>query len=356
MKDGKILVVGGYGGVGRIISTTLGDLFPGQVIAAGRNYARAKELSLETEERVIPMRIDVAAQESDEPLKGVSLVVMCIDQTDTGFVERCIRQGIDYVDITATYDFLHKVESLDAEAQSHNATTVLSVGLAPGLTNLLASHCKSVLDNIQRVDIYIMLGLGDSHGEAAIRWTLENLNVEFPVTESGSLKRVKAFEEGKRADFPDPPGRRTAYRFNFSDQRVIPRTLSIDSASTWLCFDSALATRAFALSAKMGLFGTLRYKWVEDVFVKALQILNFGSDEFLITAEARGDGHETYKCSISGREEGRMTALVAAKVAESLCTSSFPSGVFHIEQLFEPLPFIEGLKGHGLEFLNVKVA
>lgn len=35
---GKILVVGGYGNVGRIIGIELADRFPGQIIAAGRNY------------------------------------------------------------------------------------------------------------------------------------------------------------------------------------------------------------------------------------------------------------------------------------------------------------------------------
>ncbi|WP_156114235.1 hypothetical protein [Myxosarcina sp. GI1] len=43
-----------------------------------------------------------------------------------------------------------------------------------------------------------------------------------------------------------------------------------------------------------------------------------------------------------------ITGLVAAKVAEHLYTSSLPSGVFHIEQLFDPLEFIENLKGNGL--------
>ena len=43
--SGKILAVRGYDSVGRTISITLGNPFPGRVIAAGRNYARARELA-----------------------------------------------------------------------------------------------------------------------------------------------------------------------------------------------------------------------------------------------------------------------------------------------------------------------
>jgi hypothetical protein len=51
----------------------------------------------------------------------------------------------------------------------------------------------------------------------------------------------------------------------------------------------------------------------------------------------------SYTCSVSGREEGRITGLVAAEVAEHLYSSTNSPGVFHIEQLFEqPREFIEG--------------
>jgi len=32
------------------------------------------------------------------------------------------------------------------------------VGFSPGLTNLLASHCTSVLEDVRNVDIFLLLG------------------------------------------------------------------------------------------------------------------------------------------------------------------------------------------------------
>lgn len=352
-KD-KFLVIGGYGSVGRTISLTLGDLFPGQVVAAGRNYDKAEQLSVETQRKVLPMAFDVSQVfNGDDLLKQVAVVVMCLDQPDTRFVERCIQRGIHYIDISASYEFLSQVEMLHPNAKEHGATVVLSVGLAPGLTNLLASYCKSELNEVQRVDIYILLGLGEAHGEAAVRWTLENLNAEFLVNSDGGLKKVRSFAEGKAVQFPVPYGRRTAYRFNFADQRVVVTTLGIESASTWLCFDSPFVTRIIALMQKGGSSNLLSQKLAHDIDVRALRLLHPGSDDFCVVVEAvatverKTSGCE---CLITGRGQGRITGLITAHVAESVYQSSFPAGVFHIEQLFQPLDIILRLGSYGLSF------
>lgn len=353
MRNGKILIVGGYGAVGQVISTTLGNLFPGEVIVAGRNFQKAKELSSEMDQKVMPLELDITSiSKDDERLMNVSLVIMCIDQKNTHFVTQCIQRGIHYIDITANYEFLSKIESLNDEAKKYDSTVVLSVGLAPGITNLLAKHCKSMIQDMRYADIYIMLGIGEEHGEAAIRWTFEDLNDQFFIKEEEEKKQVRSFEDGKQTIFPGRLGKRTAYRSNFSDQHVIPKTLKIDSASTRMCFDSALMTWLYALLKKSGLSRLLKLKIVQNFLIKLLKLFRFGSDQFVVKVEAGSNRKQgaLYECSISGNGEGNIAGLVAAQVAEKLYTSSFAFGVFHIEQLFNPLEFIESLSGNGLRF------
>ena len=90
MTKNKILVVGGYGSVGRVIATTLGKQFPGRVVAAGRNYHKAKQLSSATQQQVLPLALDIYMVRESE-LRDVAVVVTCIDQGDTQFVEQCHR-------------------------------------------------------------------------------------------------------------------------------------------------------------------------------------------------------------------------------------------------------------------------
>jgi saccharopine dehydrogenase-like NADP-dependent oxidoreductase len=83
---------------------------------------------------------------------------------DADLARVCLDRGNHYVDISASYALLWEVEKLDALAKRRGATAVLSVGLAPGLTNLLAKHCAQVLDELQSLDIFVMLGLGEAYG------------------------------------------------------------------------------------------------------------------------------------------------------------------------------------------------
>jgi saccharopine dehydrogenase (NAD+, L-lysine forming) len=355
MEDGRILVVGGYGGVGRTITTLLSDEFPQQIVVAGRSYDKASRLSVELGHSVSPMELDISSGAfPDNLFDEVALVVMCVDQHETRFVEECIRRGIDYIDITASYDFLSKVERLDSEAKTHGSTVVLSVGLAPGLTNLLAGYAMSRVEAVQHIDLFILLGLGEKHGEAAVQWTVANLNTEFGIRDAEGPRRVRTFHEGKTTLFPEGLGTRRAYRYDFSDQHVIPRTLNIDSASTWLCFESALMTGLLAISERLRILTLLRFRTIRNVLVSMFRSFHFGSDIFVLKAEAYRQSdveHPAYECTIMGNGEGRATGIVASKVASLVYKSTLSPGVFHLEEVIKPGAFLQELEADDMQFI-----
>jgi saccharopine dehydrogenase-like NADP-dependent oxidoreductase len=352
--NGKILIVGGYGAVGRTIAIRLAEAYPGQVIVAGRRYEMANRLAQASEVKIQPLQVDIfKAHQTPEILHGVALVVMCLDQPDIRFVELCLNKGVNYVDVTATYDFLTQVEVLDEAAKVEGSTAVLSVGLAPGMTNLLARRSQTHFDELQSLDIYTLLGLGEAHGEAAVRWLVENLNTTFTVQEDGTTKQVKNFTNGQRTVFPGKLGQRTAYRFDFPEQHVLPRTMGVASVSTHLAFDSALVTNLIAFGRKIGLFSLLRYQWVQNALVKLFTSLHFGSEIFVIQVDAQGLVNaqpQALSLVVTGEREAHFTGLVVAQVADQLMKYNYPPGVFHVEQLFEPRSFITTLAEDGLQF------
>jgi saccharopine dehydrogenase-like NADP-dependent oxidoreductase len=351
MVHKRILVVGGYGNVGKIISTTLAKDNLVQVVAAGRDMHKAERLSQETNGKVTPFVFDLFDPEVDFEmvLDGVSQVVMCLDQPNVRFVEACFQRGIDYIDITANTAFFLLVEAMNTLAKENGSCAVLSVGLAPGLTNILAAHVATVLDEIKHLDIFVMLGMGDTHGEAAVQWMLENSNIEFSILEKGKEKRVRSFEDGKRTFFPGI-GERTAYRFNFPDQHSLPRTQGITSVSTRFCFDIEVMTKAFATFKRIGVLQILKNERIKEIFIRSFERLHFGSDQFALKVEASGrkNHDEILACSIiRGVGEARMTGLVATQMARCLYMEDYPSGVFHIDQLFELQPLIENMIENG---------
>lgn len=352
MLDGDILIIGGYGAVGRVIALALANKFPGQVIVAGRSYEKARALAQESDEKIRPYQVDLTTAHGNlEILDGVAVVVMCLDVPDVQFLQACLQRGIHYVDITAEDAILQQIEALDGVAKANGSTAILSVGLSPGLTNLLARHAQAQFETLHHVEIHGLVGLGEAHGAAAAHWTLQNLNANYTVRENGRTRQVSSFGEHKQAHFPEGLGRRRVYRFNLADQHVVVRTLGLTSVSTWITFDPVLFAWLMAFMRWSGLSKLLRYRWIEDAIVKMSTAVQFGAEKFAIQVEARGekDGRalsQTY--TVSGDGQGRATALVAAQVVKQLFTGTFPAGVFHSEQLFEPMPFIHQLAADGI--------
>jgi saccharopine dehydrogenase-like NADP-dependent oxidoreductase len=159
----KILILGGYGAVGREAATALvRHASQSVIVVAGRNPHTAQPLSGTTS-----MRVD-ASNPSDmaEALTGVDAVLMCAERDNARVARACLERGIDYLDVSASHDVLAAIEDLDDVARRHDATAVLSVGLAPGITNLLARHCVE-LSPTREVHIGLLLGSGEQHGRGS---------------------------------------------------------------------------------------------------------------------------------------------------------------------------------------------
>lgn len=344
---GSIFIVGGYGQVGRMVAKRLAPLFPDRVVIAGRNREKAAACAAEIGFGSTGRALDLFSREAGQALDGAGLALICLDQEDTRFAEQCLSRGVCYVDISADYGFLIQVERLNEIAKNAGTMAVLSVGVAPGLTNLLAARAVSVLDKADRVDIFLQFGLGDHHGEAAIAWIVDNLDARFEVVEGGQAVEVHGFGESRAIQFPSDRRPRQAYRFNFSDQHVIPRTLDVTSASTWMCFDDRFSTWLFSALSKSGLSRLLhRPRW-RAAAIWIFANVHLGSDICAVVVRAAGQtGGEAriVELAVVGRKEALMTAVVAAETVNQVMSKKPVPGVFHSEQVIESDPVLAALK------------
>ncbi|OJH35273.1 saccharopine dehydrogenase family protein [Cystobacter ferrugineus] len=342
-----ILIVGGYGQVGREVARLLAPRFPGAVIIAGRDRAKAEALATRLGHGTRAMGLSLPLRGEPPPLKGVGLVVMCLDPETLDLAECCLAAGVDYIDVTAKQESLDALERLEPLARRSGATAVLGVGVAPGLTNLLAARAHAGFEHVERMDLFLMLGGGDAHGAAAIGWTLDNLDRVFTVQQDGRPHEVRSFREHEVVRFPGLPRTRKAWRFNFPDQRMVARAFSIPSVSTWLCFDSALLTAGMRLAARVGLSWLLRVPALRRGVMRVLGACRLGSDvcRVLVRAEGRLGGHPaTREFAFEGRREAELTALVAAEAARWLLAGHRPGGVLALERFVTPGPFLRRLE------------
>ncbi|WP_354637373.1 saccharopine dehydrogenase NADP-binding domain-containing protein [Kitasatospora camelliae] len=307
----RVLVLGGYGAVGAGIVDLLragGDT----ALAAGRDPARA--------DRVLDLRAVRAGDDGAyrAALAEVDLVLNASGAEDPALVAMAADTGAAFVDITAGTSYVATLEHLQPAAP-----VLLSVGLAPGLSGLLATAAHTAAPG--PVDLAIVLGAGERHGAAATEWSYRLLGRRFPDTRGGAP--VRNYTRPEAFDVP-ALGRRRLYRADFSDQHTLTTRLGAPVRS-YFGLDSRAATAALAVMTRvpgahraprgMHLPGTDRW-WV----------LARGAEGALRWAHGRSQSHAT-----------AVMAVLASRAATGLAP-----GVHHLP---DHLSLADVPEGHGIE-------
>ena len=337
-----VLIVGGSGSVGRRIAGLLAPQLGERLVLGGRNPTRAAEVARGVGARSLALDIgDPTTFEAS--LEGVDLVVMCLDTTDLAFPHACVTRGIHYIDITASLEVIERLECLDDIARTQGAAILSSVGLAPGLTNLLAKACVAGSpEPIASLDIHLLFGLGDHHGPAALGWMVDRLNQPFTTADAPGIRRW-SFGERSQAEFSAPFGNRSTYRFNFSDQHTLRETLGLPFVRTWSTFDQPWLAAVLWRLAQLHLLRLTRIRPLRRATIWALDKLAYGSDQFAISVVAKaGDGRE-HRATASGRAEAHGTAVVAAALVRECLLETPTPGVAQIDEHYSLVDFLPAL-------------
>jgi saccharopine dehydrogenase-like NADP-dependent oxidoreductase len=287
-----VLVLGGYGAVGALIGEQLragGD----EVLVAGRDRTRADRV-------IVPG--DPASYR--RALSTVDVVLNAAGLEEPELVELASAEGVAFVDITATSSYVAELERLEPKVP-----VLLSVGLAPGLTNLLAAEVHRHAPG--PIGLAVLLGAGERHGAAATAWAYQLLGKDL-VDAVG--ERVRNYTKPQTFDLPGF-GRRRLYRADYSDQHTLTRDLGVP-VRTYFGLDSRLATTALAALT-----------WVPAIGRLTQRLHVPGSDRWLLLA--RGADGTTRHATGHGQSHG--TAVLAAVAAQAV--RGLPAGVHHLHQV-----------------------
>lgn len=289
----RVLVLGGYGAVGaRLVA----------LLRAGGHAAHAAGRDPAHADRVVDLG-EPGLRSLRAAVTGVDVVVNAAGHEDPRVAEVVTGDGAAFADLTATTTYVAALERLDPPAP-----VLLSVGLAPGLTTVLAAEAHARAPG--PVDVAVVLGAGERHGRAAAAWTARLLGRRFPDPDGGSVRNLT---RPRSFDLPGL-GRRRLYRADFSDQHTLTRDLG-DPVRTYLGLDSRPATAALAALT-----------WLPAA--RAVAHLNLpGTDRWWVLARA-SDGTSRWA---SGRGQSGASAVVAAAAVGAV--PDIAPGVHHVHRV-----------------------
>jgi saccharopine dehydrogenase (NAD+, L-lysine forming) len=348
-----ILIVGGYGTVGRRIAADLAPDAPGRIVVAGRSGERATAFAATLGYGARGRPIDVDDSVSIEAaLDGVSLVVSCIDQREPHLLRAAIAHGLAYTDITPHLTQRQPTEAMKIDAAHTGARILLGAGLAPGISSIFARLGADRVSDVVRIESNVLLSVGDVFGSASRSYILDEIILPYTILVRGQRRAARAFGGASHVTFPPPLGRRTAYLFPFSDQVGFPETLGAKTALARLALDPPWLGRTLRALVQLGAPALMRRhaggRARFNRLIGWLQQRYAGHDWYGLVVEVHGT-RGTVRVSLIGHGQADVTAIGAAALVHALDTGAVERpGIWFAEQIVPLGPFLDRLAARGL--------
>lgn len=344
MTTNDILIVGGYGEVGRRLAAQLEATRPNRVIVAGRHPERASG--------VRARRIDVDdAASIDHALEGVGVVVACVRQREPHLLHAAVRRGIAYTSIAPPWMPWPETEPLRADAKRTGARVVLAAGLEPGISSVLARAAADRLGQVDAIETALLLGLGDAYGADSMAFIVEEVSQPYSITVDGQAQSANAFEKPTLVAFPAPVGLRRAYLMPFRDQLYYPVTLGAKTAIARIALDPPWLSPVLSALLGAGLRRVLQRgggRGAVHGLIEKLRGRYSDLDRYALVVEVRGGGR-VIRSTLAGRRQAEATAAGVGAITEALWSYEVETpGVWLAEQVIAPEPFLARLAAQGI--------
>lgn len=354
MLDQKILIVGGYGVVGRRITSELGPDYPDRVVIAGRHLARAEQAAAAVGHGVRGRSIDIAEPSSiASALEGVAVIISCIDQPGRALLWAAVERGLRYTDITPHLTELGRgarYEKIAAAARVCGARLVLGTGIVPGISNVMVRALADALGGANEIETALLLGAADVSGPASFDYFLQELAMSFNIYIGGEDRPARAFSVPRLVEYPQPVGPQLSYLFPFSDQVLYPRTMGVSTAVTRLAIEPAWLARALSIVAQSGASHLLAIEKIRHAIAR--RRLDRPSDKgarFALRVDVKR-GESSRYATLLGQTQADAAAAGAAGVARMLIEGDVREpGAWMPEQIVDPVPFLSRLATRGLK-------
>lgn len=348
--NGDILIVGGYGVVGRLIAGHLAPQFPGRVVIAGPEAARGAALCRALGHGTRALRLDVNDSEQiGAALNGVGTVMACVAQAEPRLLRAAVACGIGYTDIAPRLAFWEGAEELHRQAVETGARVLLGAGLSPGISNMMARKLADRVGRAERIETSILLSLGDAFGADSLQHVVESLKHPFKLFRNGRYETATPFSDPARTLFSSL-GPRAAYVFPWSDVVYYPKTLGVRTAVGRLALDPPWVGRLLRFLVKAG-----APRWLEQHgllgkqsrVIERLKGACAGIDHFALRVTIEGAG-QSASMSLTGHRQAEVTAAGGAELCRMLAAHEVSKpGVWLPEQVVSADAFFSALERLG---------
>jgi Trk K+ transport system NAD-binding subunit len=348
MRQKQVLVVGGYGSIGRTVSSLLSkndNLFP---IVAGRDSGKAEVLAKELGcgHRTIDLKKETLVAKA---LENIDIIICCyIDSNDLNTIlpEKAVKFGIHYLDISGTNEYNDKVISLNNKASENNVILITALGLYPGITGLLLADNKNYFEQVGSVEIFFTMG-GNMDGISTLSLFDIGYMMDATAMQYNGKKWVKTNGKGKNAYIGGPFNKKIFFYPSMitSDLYKIPKIINSNKIIMWSGCESFFQGMVLYFGVKRG------YVKTKEKAGKFLKLLRFigrkKKKDYMMKIVTKGSckniKHERI-VEFNAKEEF-LTAIAPVIVCEQIAAGDInQSGAFTAPEVVNTKLFFKSFK------------
>ena len=302
-----ILVLGGYGGTGKVFCRYLLKETEASVIVAGRNIKKAEELAdtLKKDfslERISARFADASDIESlRKAFRGIDFVLVAATTTKWAkqIAETALKAGIDHLDIYFQQDVYLKLESLSQRIRGAGRCFITQAGFHPGLPAAFIRKGAEYFDRYDKAIIAFTMNVKIEKPESIYELVDMIPDYKADIFKDGNW-RVATYKDTIKIDFGPRFGIRNCMPMDMIETRAMPELFWLKETGVYTTgFNWFVDYTLFPLMMLSHIVkkGSLRHFWAKsliwglDKFSKAEEGI-----VFLLQAEGEKDGkHRTMR-------------------------------------------------------------
>lgn len=369
MRTKTILILGGYGGTGKIICRRLLESTDVAIIIAGRNIKEAEKFGLTLKEEFPTKNISaVFADASDDPslMKAFGGVTLVIDATTaTQSVKNVARAalavGADYLDFHFEQKVVLELETCKPEIIKSGRCFITQAGFHPGLPSTFVRYAAPHFDELKKAIIGMAMNEKIEKPKSVYELvdTVENY-FKTEIFKKGKWKKVGQ-RDFYKINFGSRFGTRTCYPLQLEEMYALPKMFPLEETGVYVAgfnwfIDYLVFPLAFILFAiKKG----LGRHFIAKLFVYGFNHFPKGNRgvSFVLEAEGTKDKKPVKFRVLAEQEDGyEFTAIpIIACIHQYLDGSITKPGLWLMGHIVEPNRLMKDMREMGVNFKESSV-
>lgn len=240
MTTPRVLVLGGYGGTGRLFCRDILRATDWNVIIGGRNLERAEAAARQlgedfSQDRIETRRADATDDQSiEQALEGVDLLLVAalIPDEIERVAELAAKARCHYIDILVQQSHISKLMELSSSMRDAERVMITQGGFHPGICSLFVRMGAEHFDDYRKGNIFMVMNAHFGGPESAKEIFIELGKFHTEVCREGKWRKGK-ISDGIDYDFGGDIGTKHCFPLQMEEMRVLPEELGLEETGVY---------------------------------------------------------------------------------------------------------------------------